>query len=215
MPRFSLLPLSPLSALSAPLIALALAGCASLSPEQCRQADWYQIGYADGVNGLSGARINDHASACAESGIRPDLNEYLTGRSRGLVSYCQPGNGFALGRAGRQHNAADCAPHLRQAFTDEYWRGSRIHQLESGLNDHRSRIGNNDWQMRRNDERIASIRAELGKPNLSADRRAALLNEFNNLVEQKNALARENLYLSQEAGRLQFQLDHKRREYGH
>jgi hypothetical protein len=70
---------------------LLLASCASLSPDQCRNADWRQIGYADGVGGLPGSRIQDHASACAKVGASPDMEAYLSGRMEGLVSYCQPG----------------------------------------------------------------------------------------------------------------------------
>ncbi len=37
-----------------------------------------------------GSRIQEHASACAKIGAKPDMEAYLSGRIEGLVSYCQP-----------------------------------------------------------------------------------------------------------------------------
>jgi hypothetical protein len=196
------------------VFAVTIAGCASLTPQQCLQADWRQIGYSDGINGVSGARIDDHAKACAEQGIRPNLDEYLNGRSQGLINYCQPENGFALGRRGAHLNGADCAEYLKPAFIEQYRRGNQLHLIETDLGARRARIHENGWQIRRSNQRIAAIRADLSKSDLPAERRTALLNEFNRQVELKNYLGRENLLLEMEAQRLQFRLQMTLREFG-
>jgi hypothetical protein len=196
------------------LTALVATGCASLSPQQCKQANWLQIGYADGAQGLSGARIDEHAKACAEFGIRPDLEEYLRGRSQGLFSYCQPENGFAVGRRGSEQNVADCPASMRGAFIDQFQRGQQVHAIEYELEQRRTRLSHNHSRVRRANDRIASIRAELGRNDLPADRRNVLLSEFNRLVEEKNTISRENAYLDIEAGRLQMQLGHTLRDFG-
>lgn len=200
--------------ISALLLLLALTGCASLDRDQCLHADWHQIGYADGTNGLSGARIDDHAKACAEYGVHPKLDEYLAGRKQGLINYCQAENGFELGRRGSEHNVADCAENLKPAFLQQYHHGSQIHVIESDIASHQARISNNHRQIHRNDERIAEIRAELRASDLSADRRAALLGEFNRLVEQKDMIGRDNLWLQSDVARLQANLYLMLREFG-
>jgi hypothetical protein len=197
------------------LAALLLAGCATLSPEQCRNADWRQIGFADGANGASAARINDHAKACAETGVRPDLDGYLRGREQGLVNYCRPENGFAVGRGGNVPNAADCPEGMKPAFMDQYRRGQEIHLLESDLAQRRARIYENNNRMRRDNERINRIREELRKNDLPEDQRKALLDEFERLVERKNAAGRENAFLIPDADRLQFHLQMRLRESGY
>ncbi|NEX60303.1 DUF2799 domain-containing protein [Noviherbaspirillum galbum] len=197
------------------LTAASLAGgCASLSPEQCRQANWEQIGYADGAQGLSGARVNDHAKACAESGVRPDLNAYLRGRSQGLFSYCQPENGFTVGRRGSEQNAADCPASMRGAFIDNYQRGQQVHAIEQDLAQRRGRQSHNATRTRNANDRINAIRTELARSDLSSERRNALLTEFNRLVEEKNTINRDNAMLAIEVDRLQIQLNHALRSFG-
>lgn len=196
-------------------IAVAMAGCASMTPEQCRHADWHQIGYADGAQGLSGARIDDHAKACAEIGVRPNLDEYLRGRSQGLFSYCQPENGFAVGRRGEHENAADCPASMRFVFLDQYRRGQEIHLIEADLEQRRSRLNRNYQRLRSHDERIVAVRADLAKSDLPAERRIALSNEFNRLVDEKNAIVNENSNLRFESDRLQSHLYSRLREMGH
>lgn len=201
--------------LLAPLLALLLAGCASLTPDQCRHADWRQIGFTDGMDGESAARINEHAKACAEVGVRPDFDQYLHGREQGLRSYCRPENGFMVGRSGNLANAAaDCPEHMKFAFMAEYRRGQEVHLIEDELSRRRSRINHNNSLIHRNNERIAGIREELAKKDLPDERRGTLLKEFNHLVEQKDAIGRENLYLASEADRLQFQLQMTLRAFG-
>jgi hypothetical protein len=194
------------------LIALVLQGCASLTPEQCMRADWRRIGISDGINGIGATRINDHAKACTAHGIQPDLNAYLNGRAEGLLSYCQPANGFALGRRGMSANAAECAAHLRPGFTEQHRRGSVIHAIESELRQREASLRDNNWQIRRNEQRIGHIRGELAKKDLPPDRRAALLNEYEHAVQHNHFLGRENGFLYSEARRLQFQLQTTIRE---
>ncbi len=197
------------------MLALTLAGCASLSPEQCRNANWRQIGFTDGANGASAARIDEHAKACAEHGIRPNLDEYLSGRSQGLLNYCQAENGFSLGRRASEHNVADCPENLKPAFLEQYHRGSQIHSLEEEIRSYRYRIDSNRTEIRHDDERIAAIKTELLKRDLPTDRRAALLSEYERLVEKKDALNRNRLFLQREIDRLEIRVRVQLREFGH
>ena len=82
---------------------LFLAGCATLNKEACLSGDWRGLGMKDGVNGEPAVRIEEHRKACAEHGIRPDEELYLTGRAEGLREYCQIDNAFQSGLKGRQY----------------------------------------------------------------------------------------------------------------
>lgn len=198
-----------------PWLAVALlGGCATLTPEQCRHADWRQIGFADGAGGHNAGRINDHAKACAEVGVRPNLDDYVDGREQGLRNYCQAENGFAIGRRGASANVADCPENMKFSFMEQYRHGQQVHLMEEDLAQRRSRIYQNNSRVRRNNERIAMIHEELAKKDLPDDRRTALLNEFERLVEQKNAIGRENAFLLTETDRIQFHLQMKLRELG-
>lgn len=170
-----------------------LASCASLSPEQCRNADWRQIGYADGANGAPGSRIQEHASACAKIDAKPDMEAYLAGRMEGLVSYCQPENGFDVGRRGAPDNAGDCPPHVRAAFLQNYRQGR---------------------EMRRREDRIEDIRKELRRPNVSAERRGSLLGEMERLIDRKQDTGGRQVALQREMDIVQQRLAVRLREMG-
>lgn len=68
--------------------ALALAGCATLSKDQCLMGDWYDIGIQDGAEGYSPSRLAQHQEACAEFRVRPDRGAYQAGWDRGIGEYC-------------------------------------------------------------------------------------------------------------------------------
>lgn len=66
-----------------------LSGCATLSTEQCKIADWPEIGERDGRNGYAN-RIEKHQKACAKINVIPDRKLYTQGYKKGLNAYCQP-----------------------------------------------------------------------------------------------------------------------------
>lgn len=195
-------------------VPLLLASCASLSPEQCQHADWRQIGYADGASGLPGSRIQEHASACAKAGIRPDMEAYLSGRMEGLVSYCQPENGFEVGRRGAADNAGDCPPHVRGAFLQNYRQGREINALESQINSLRSTMENERRELRRREDRIEDIRKELRRPNVSPERRSSLLGEMERLIDRKQDTGGRQLALQREMDIAQQRLGERLRGMG-
>lgn len=192
-----------------------LSACATLSPEQCMNADWHQIGYTDGASGESADRLQKHASACAKAAVKPNLEAYLSGRMEGLLSYCQPENGFEVGRRGRPDNVGDCPPHLRTPFLDRYREGREINGLESQVEGIRSLLQNSLNEARRNDRRMEEIRNELRRPNLSPERRTSLLNEIERLLDRRQDAGRRQLGMQRDLGiaedRLQFRLREMRR----
>lgn len=192
-----------------------LSSCASLSPEQCKNADWRQIGYTDGANGEPAGRLQEHASACAKADIKPDLEAYLSGRMEGLLSYCQPENGFEVGRRGRPDNVGDCPPHLRAPFLDQYRQGREINALEGEVQRLRSMLQNDQNEARRNDRRTEDIRKELRRPNLSPERRTSLLNEVERMLDRRQDSGRRQLSMQRDLDiaedRLRFRLREMRR----
>ena len=60
----------------------ALAGCASLSAEDCRSESWYQLGVRDGEISWYSS-LDQYASQCAPYGVKPDAAQYEQGRVDG------------------------------------------------------------------------------------------------------------------------------------
>lgn len=193
-------------------LVLLVSSCASLSPEQCQNADWRQIGYADGTSGQPGGKIQEHANACAKAGVRPDMDAYLSGRMEGLVNYCQPENGFDVGRRGAADNAGDCPPHVWPAFLQNYRQGREINALESQVNSLRSSLENERREARRSDDRIEDIRKELRRPNVSPERRNSLINDMERIIDRKQDAGRRQLGIQREIDMAQDRLGMRLRD---
>lgn len=80
-----------------------LAGCATLSHEQCERGDWYGVGMVDGQEGAPASRLADHARACGKYSFQPDDRQYQQGYERGLTEYCRIDNAFATGLRGYRY----------------------------------------------------------------------------------------------------------------
>lgn len=119
---------------------LGLAGCASMSPEECRVANWGERGYADGRNGFTPTRIAEHRKACAEVGVVPDAQRYRQGWDRGVLEYCTPANAVAQGRAGSPYRNV-CPPHLEGPFVYWHQMGMDVYQAQRRVDDLDRQIG--------------------------------------------------------------------------
>ena len=83
---------------------LTLSGCAttqSLTPEQCQNSNWQEVGYVDGLHGRSGAYFGNYTNQCASVvSATPNRVLWEQGRQQGLKNYCTELNAYKLGREG-------------------------------------------------------------------------------------------------------------------
>ena len=118
------------------VIYFSLSACAAISPEKCKTADWYNLGYSDGQNGAKRDRVNDYTQACAEVNIKVNIEKWQTGYEKGNQIYCTPENGYRIGRAGQTYNGV-C---LSQAFVKNYNKGKRQYDIAAEINELENRI---------------------------------------------------------------------------
>lgn len=128
-----------LQRLTLALLLLTLAGCASMSKEECLTANWTEVGMRDGQNGEPRARFASHAQACREAGIIADQPRYMMGWEQGIVYFCTPPNGFEVGRRGRYYTNGTCPPALEPGFRHGYDRGYDIYRAQQEVD----RVQNN------------------------------------------------------------------------
>jgi hypothetical protein len=107
------------------LAAMLLAGCETMSKEECLSADWYQVGYKAGKEGRERSHIEYVAESCAKAGVTPDRELYFAGREEGVGEYCSPRHAFSLGINGSYYNAV-CPPETARSFESYYDEGRRI-----------------------------------------------------------------------------------------
>lgn len=144
------------------LIAVALIGCETMSKEECRSADWFQVGYQDGRDGQARSHIEYIAESCAKTNIIPDRGRYFYGRDEGLREYCTAEHGFYLGKNGTSYNHV-CPPESVGGFEASYNEGHRIYDARQQV----KRLGANRHKLEdqlskvETDEKKKRIRDEL------------------------------------------------------
>ena len=142
-------PLTPFLWPAAAATALLLAGCTSMTPEQCKVADWYQVGLEDGSHGEPPrSQLADYAKDCAEVGVRPDAERYRAGWEAGIPRFCTPYSGW---REGTQGNTSK-----QDACRGRPGEGAFAMALDAGLQVHRTRqsLNSNDSEIRRLEKRL-------------------------------------------------------------
>lgn len=131
-------------------VVIVLSGCASMSVEQCKTANWYQIGEKEGASG-SGSSLDRHYKACQKAQIVPNQSQYEQGFAKGLSYYCTPRTVFDYALQGRGNyeycpiqQRASLRPYYQTANqyyqakkvfqeTEDKWTSARQKLLESGL----------------------------------------------------------------------------------
>ena len=172
------------------LAAIGLAGCASISKEECRAIDWRTVGYEDGATGQGVERLSGRRQACAKHGVVPDLAAYRLGREEGLLEFCQPANGFRVGTSGRGYGGA-CPQQLAAEFSEAYDAGRELWRLERQVTDAINGIAARRNEIERIDEVLVSSGLVIVGENSIAEERAQALLNTKTLAERRSRLLTE------------------------
>ena len=85
-----------------------LAGCESMSKQECQVADWQRVGFKDGASGESERRLAAYTEDCGEAGVKPDAQAYRRGWDSGIQRFCTAANGWREGVQGHSGKNAVC-----------------------------------------------------------------------------------------------------------
>ena len=184
----------------------ALAGCSSMSANECLATDWRTVGYEDGVVGYSGNRIGQYRKACGEHGVTPDLNQYQSGRDQGLQEFCKPLNGFRAGARGKGYNGV-CPAELDAAFMSAYESGRQLHTLRSRVGSTANEIDSMRAELDRIDKDLISTGARILDPTITHENRAQLLVDSKHMAERKGEIKVRIPQLENELSMYQRELD--------
>jgi hypothetical protein len=170
--------------------ALAIAGCATMTKEQCLQGDWRGVGYGDGASGYPMSRIDDHAKACAKTGVTPDASLYAQGRTEGLVRYCTEMNGFSVGRSGGVYYRV-CPPPAESEFLGGYSDGERVWRATQRLESARSSLSSADSRAEKRARQADGVEDELRNPKLTDEQVRELRDRLNRLRRERREAVEE------------------------
>ena len=130
-------------------LTLLLASCATMSPDECRFANWYDVGMGDGLAGRTLSLYNARVEACTEAAVRVDGNAYLRGRDEGLQGYCRLENAVAVGLNGGSYEGV-CPAGIDGEFRRRYAIAYTVHAA-------RGEVARIDGRLRSADERLHRI----------------------------------------------------------
>ena len=115
--------------ISAVAVMLLLAGCATISKEDCLLTDWFEIGRLDGMKGTPRTVFQKRAKPCLEHGVNADRQAYYQGHDEGLKYYCTEQKGFELGRQGLLYKSV-CPLQFEKDFRTGYQNGMQLYCSE-------------------------------------------------------------------------------------
>ena len=111
---------------------IALAGCATMSADQCATADWRALGFEDGSRGETLVKAARREDACADHGYAMNRAVYDNGRHAGLALYCTSQVAYGLGESGRSYTGV-CVAHDEVGFLAAYKRGLELYAFTSAV----------------------------------------------------------------------------------
>ena len=189
------------------LLVIGLAGCATMSSDECATSDWTAVGYEDGSRGYTSERFSKHRKACAKHGVTADFQAYQQGRSQGLVEFCQPGRGFNLGANGGQYKGV-CSVELEADFLDAYRVGQQLYKLRSNVSSANSQINYKKQELEDIEGQISHKEALLIGDQTTTEDRVLLLAELKRLSERTGELEVEIEALIADRARHEQNLQH-------
>jgi hypothetical protein len=191
------------------LLAVLLNGCATLSKDECRVADWRLIGYQDGVAGKSASRVGSYREACAKHAVVPDLTAYQAGREEGLLEYCRPENGYRLGESGHGYPAV-CSSATEARFHAAYLAGRDVHLASSLVNRTQAQINRQRHRVRALEHDREHKLSELVMDGIKSEQRVLLLYQAHEIEAEIADVEADISDLEHELAHQQAQLDRLR-----
>jgi hypothetical protein len=187
---------------------LLLTGCSNttLTKDECRAVDWRTVGYEDGVAGRPADRVGLHRQACAEYGIKPDLDAYLAGRAAGLREYCQPYNGYRAGVSGAEYYD-NCPPELAPRFEEAYQAGRELYVRERRVADADAAISARQAEIRRLEDAILRRGFQVVDATATPEQRTQAVLDTKQFAERIGRLKSEIAELEKERARYAQELE--------
>ena len=108
---------------------LILGGCATLNESECIQANWYDMGAEDALDGRTIDRHFDYAEDCSEYGVAVNAEAYRAGWNDHIEQFCTRENGWEWGISDRYYRGS-CPHDLEPRFFNAYQLGRAVHDAK-------------------------------------------------------------------------------------
>ena len=180
------------------LLLAALSGCATMSKEECQQADWFLKGVDDATQGYPLDRVIEHGKACARINITPDMRAYRQGHEKGARIYCVTNKGYSEGRSGAVYNGI-CPQDLEGNFLRAYRDGQELFRIEENIKRLSAEISDSRYTIESSHNEIYRLQYEIINQDNNSDERRYKINRINEL---ENDIRRSHQHIDRAAREL-------------
>ena len=163
-----------------------ITSCATLSKNECIEANWFEIGYRDGSMGRPRALYQEHYKACIEHKVTGDREAYYKGREAGLLAYCTWDTGYKQGSLGRSYKHV-CPQESEPNFLAGYEKGYEIYKYKKKM----ASLENRRLSIER---QIKSLEKQMYSSNLSDAQRTKIRSDLKYLDLEYRDVVRELRY---------------------
>jgi hypothetical protein len=158
-----------------------LSACATMTPKECKNANWRDIGYSDALDGKS-VQLSGHREACAKVKVRPNREVYMSGYRRGSREFCTYESGLQFGKRGKNASNICTSVASGRDFFRGYDKGKQIYDIKKEIDEQRD-------QHRKIEKKIRKVRKSKEK---DSDREIDLLYREKELINREiDSLRRE------------------------
>jgi len=187
--------------ISLPILALIISGCASITAQDCLNADWRVAGYQDGAKGEKETRAEFYQQACSKFNVAVDTSSYSKGHADGILAYCLPSNGSQVGLKGKEYRGV-CPTELEADFLPAYEHGKNIHRLKEELKTAKRELKKSKKKLKAHTKSLDKKQAALEQASSEQKPTESLLKETAQLTQEKKALEEKISQLNQSIGAL-------------
>lgn len=149
-----------------------LTGCSTLGENECRTADWYQLGVRDGQQGELASLLDEHRDSCSRYGIQPIKSNYFAGREVGLRQYCRFENAFRTGLSGGEYKGV-CPPGADIKFRRNNAAALEVYNSKKKIEDIDSQLSRKEHELTKKDtpeKEKSRLREEIRELDRKRDR---------------------------------------------
>ena len=164
--------------------------CASrptVSEFQCKAGDWETIGFRDGASGLQSTRLLEHQEACGEFSIVPDRSRYMAGWHTGMIEYCNPDNGFGLGKQGKRIQSI-CQGKWRAPFAAAYEKGQTLFLARKEVDRIGKQLQKYNVRLEQIQQKLVDLTSAQINTSLTSDARLQMLSEMESLTREREEI---------------------------
>ncbi len=112
------------------LLCLVLGACSTPDKLACVSQDWYEVARTVAAQGKKAHNLQTLFNQCSNGDEKQAQVLYVNGRNAGLSRYCDPENGFELGRVNVPYNSV-CPKDLEDDFLSSYGKGQHFSRLKN------------------------------------------------------------------------------------